>query len=82
MGTVITLLTSDGNRLDTRVEGRAEDKDSSHTAEAIGKGAGVVPVLEAEGGGALDATGNIAYRVSIVYSMMAAERTHMIENRK
>lgn len=51
---VFGLGGGDGDGFDTRVEGGAEDEDSGDAAEAVSEGAGVVPVLEAEGVGAFD----------------------------
>lgn len=56
---VLGLGRGDGNGLDTRVEGGAEDEDGGNAAETIGKWAGIVPVLEADGVGAFDAAGDV-----------------------
>ena len=54
-----------GDGFDTCVEGGAKDEDRGDAAEAIGEGAGVVPVLEADGFCAFDASGDVTILGSV-----------------
>jgi hypothetical protein len=56
----IIQLTSHGNRFNAGIEGRAENKDTGNTTEAIGECTRVVPVVEAEGGRAFNTTRDVA----------------------
>lgn len=54
-----------GDGFDTCVEGGAEDEDRGDAAEAIGEGAGVVPVLESNGVGTFDTSGDVTILGSV-----------------